>query len=725
MSALDSIRDTFFEECEDLLEALAEGLAAMAGGAHDGETVNAVFRAVHSMKGGAGAFGLNDLVAFAHAFETVLDRIRSGDLLPDDELIRLLHRSGDILSDLVEAARDEAGIDTAAVAATADALEAVLGEGGSVVEDFTFDAVSADFDFDIADEPDGPATYKIAFAPSRDLYATGHEPLVLLRALADLGEVDIAASLYNLPDIDSFDWEESYLSWEITLATEEPEEAVREVFEFVDGLCTLTIASTMANDGDDAFELPSLAKACDEALAETEIQEGAIASKSIDVVNEAETSQAAPSEAINQTAPDGVSAASTDRKKEPRATLRVDVERIDQLINTVGELIINQAMITQRVRKLDASLGPELVTDLEDYKQLARDIQEGVMGLRTQPVKQLFQRMTRIARESADVAGKSARLVIVGEETEVDKKVIEKLADPLTHMIRNAIDHGLETPETRREAGKTEEGVVSLSACYKSGDVLIQIADDGAGLNRPRIRKIAIEKGLIPEDADLSDTEIDNLLFRPGFSTASSITSLSGRGVGMDVVKTAITSLGGRVSIASTPGRGSIFSILLPLTLAVLDGMVVRVGSETMVVPIACIEEAIRPRKSDLSHLGTGRLLFASRGDYVPVVDLALRLGQPPQRTKITKQTLLLVQSNGSRTALAVDGVVDKRQVVIKSLAKNYRHIQGISAATILGDGKVALIVDPDAIADDPPRSVVASAVFKDVTTTEEADDVS
>ena len=393
-------------------------------------------------------------------------------------------------------------------------------------------------------------------------------------------------------------------------------------------------------------------------------------------------------------------------------TLRVDVDRIDRLINAAGELIINQAMITQRVRELGVSLGPEIVTDLDDYKQLARDIQEGVMGLRTQPVKQLFQRMTRIARESADVAGKSARLVITGEETEVDKKVIERLGDPLTHMIRNAIDHGLEKPLDRREANKPEEGTVNLTASYKSGNVLIQITDDGAGLNRPRIRQIAIDKGLIPEDADLSESEIDNLLFRPGFSTASSVTSLSGRGVGMDVVKTAITALGGRITIASVPGEGSVFSILLPLTLAVLDGMVVRVGAETMVLPISCIEEAIRPRKCDLSRLGADRLLFASRGDFVPIIDLATRLGQVPQQTKVTKQTLLLVQANGARTALAVDQVIDKRQVVIKSIAKNYRHIPGISAATILGDGKVALIVDPDAISEGILRSVGARPVI-------------
>ncbi|WP_299815752.1 chemotaxis protein CheA [uncultured Jannaschia sp.] len=711
MAALDAIRATFFEECEDLIEALNEGLGEMAGGDHGGETVNAVFRAVHSIKGGAGSFGLNDLVGFAHTFETVLDRIRSGDLEPADELIALLQRAGDVLADLVETARDESPFDAAAVSTTSDALEAVLGEEGAVEEEFVFDAVGADFDFalpDLDDDEPGSTTYTIAFAPRRDLYATGHEPLVLIEALADLGEIAVAVDLSGLPGIDAFDWEGSYLAWEITLVSSEPEGAVREVFEFVDGLCDLEITVVRSGGSGDATGLPELPDLDDFAP---------------DDAADLPDLSVEPSPAASAETPARENAEPAPARKDARATLRVDVDRIDRLINTVGELIINQAMITQRVREIGVPLTPEIATDLDDYKQLAREVQEGVMGLRTQPVKQLFQRMTRIARETADVAGKSAQLVIEGEETEVDKKVIEKLADPLTHMIRNSIDHGLEVPEKRREAGKPERGTVKLTACYKSGDVLIRIADDGAGLNRPRIRQIAIEKGLIPADVDLSDAEIDQLLFRPGFSTAASVTSLSGRGVGMDVVRTSIAALGGRISIASTPGEGSVFSILLPLTLAVLDGMVVRLGEETMVVPIACIEEAIRPRKDDLSRLGTGRTLFFNRGDYLPVIDLAERLGHPTRAKKLTKKTLLIIQSNGSRVALAVDGVVDKRQVVIKSLAKNYRHIAGISAATILGDGKVALIVDPDGIAEDPPSAGSMRSRTEDETRREEKKD--
>lgn len=707
MTDTDSIRGIFFEECEDLLEALSEGLTEIADGSRNPETVNAVFRAVHSVKGGAGAFGLNDLVGFAHSFETVLDRIRSEKLALDADLIKLLQRSSDILVDLIEAARDETGIDTQAVQTVIDSLEAVLGDGGSVEEELVFETLSADFSFDLdldaADDAPAPVAWRVVFVPDRDFYATGHEALVLIRALSDLGTATVHADLSRLPDFDTFDWEDSYLGWEILVTTTAPEAALREIFEFAEGLCQLDIQRASEETGDipdlpgaemagDPFPLPDLN---DDPVSQIrpEVDDPVLAAPP----------EPAASEATTDTA-----SGSGEPKKETRATLRVDVDRIDRLINTVGELIINQAMIMQRVQGMSEPPSPELVTNLDDYKQLARDIQEGVMGLRTQPVKQLFQRMTRIARETGDVAGKSVKLVIEGEETEVDKKVIEKLADPLTHMIRNAIDHGLEKPEGRAAAGKSETGTVTLTACYKSGNVLIQIADDGAGLNRPRIRQIAIERNLIPEDADLSDAEIDNLLFRPGFSTAASVTSLSGRGVGMDVVKTAITTLGGRISIVSTPGQGSVFSILLPLTLAVLDGMVIKVGPETMVVPIACVEEAIRPRKRDLSRLGAGPILFKSRGDYVPVIDLGARLGQPPLTRKLTKQTLLLVQANGSRVAFAVDKVIDKRQVVIKSLAKNYLEIPGISAATILGDGKVALIVDPDGMAED------GSGIFPD-----------
>lgn len=380
--------------------------------------------------------------------------------------------------------------------------------------------------------------------------------------------------------------------------------------------------------------------------------------------------------------------------------MRVDLERVDRLINAVGELIINQSVIAQRIEGAAFSTADEVLIDLEDYKLLAREIQEGVMAIRAQPVKPLFQRMSRIAREASEATGKNVQLVTEGDETEVDKTVVERIADPLTHMIRNAIDHGIETPEAREQAGKPETGIIKLSAQHRSGSVLIEISDDGAGLNRSRIREKAIENGIILPDAELSESEIDNLLFAPGFSTAAEVTNLSGRGVGMDVVKTAISALGGRISISSTEGRGSVFSISLPLTLAVMDGMIIMVGEQTMVVPISSILETIRPTAADVSRIGVNGPLLSIRGTYVPVIDLAESLGQPKRELDLTEKVLLVVHTEHlNQCALAVDAIWDQRQVVIKSLEGNYGNIPGVSAATILGDGKIALILDPDAIA--------------------------
>ena len=385
--------------------------------------------------------------------------------------------------------------------------------------------------------------------------------------------------------------------------------------------------------------------------------------------------------------------------KAPKATLRVDLDRVDRLINAVGELIINQAMIAQRLQDMTSTRDDDLVMHIEDYRLLARDIQEGVMAIRAQPVKSLFQRMSRIVREAADATGKMAELVTSGEGTEVDKTVVERLADPLTHMIRNAVDHGLENREARAASGKPAMGTIKLSASHRSGSVIITVRDDGAGLNRPKILEIAKRKNLVAQDAELSDSEIDQLLFMPGFSTAATVSNLSGRGVGLDVVRNAVTALGGRISISTTPGQGTEFTIMLPLTLAVMDGMVVTVGGQTLVVPITSIIETIRPQPSDLHRIGTDETLLSIRGRMIPVVDVARALGFPsPDYTG--SPLLLLVESEGlGECALVVDGVQDQRQVVIKSLESNFGSVPGVSAATVLGDGRIALILDPDAVA--------------------------
>ncbi|MFN0116054.1 MAG: chemotaxis protein CheA, partial [Paracoccaceae bacterium] len=378
------------------------------------------------------------------------------------------------------------------------------------------------------------------------------------------------------------------------------------------------------------------------------------------------------------------------------ATVRVDIERIDRLVNLVGELVINQAMLQQSIAAAGLGRDTAVMTGLEGFMMLTRDIQESVMMIRAQPVKPLFQRMARIVREASAAVGKEVRLRTEGEATEVDKTVIERLADPLTHMIRNAVDHGLESPEARSAAGKPAEGVITLRAQHRSGRVVIDIADDGAGINRERVLAVAQSKGLVPAEAQLSDGEIDNLLFLPGFSTASTVSNLSGRGVGMDVVKRAIQGLGGRIAIESRRGQGSIFSISLPLTLAVLDGMVVRVAGETLVVPLSAILETATLSDADLRPLGPTTNVIHIRGGFLPLYDLGVELGYRQPRASYQGGIVLLTASEeGNRSALVVDEIVEQRQVVIKGLNNTYGRVPGVAAATILGDGQIALILDP------------------------------
>jgi two-component system chemotaxis sensor kinase CheA len=380
-----------------------------------------------------------------------------------------------------------------------------------------------------------------------------------------------------------------------------------------------------------------------------------------------------------------------------RATVRVDLDLVDRLINMVGELVINQAVLTQCVQGAGLGKRSPLMASLSDLRNLTREIQESVMAIRAQPVKPLFQRMARIVREASEMAGKTAHFVTEGDATEVDKTAIEQLVDPLTHMIRNAIDHGLEPVELRRAAGKADAGTVKLTAAHRSGRVVIEVADDGAGINRPKVLEIARRKGLVAPEAVLTDPEIDNLLFLPGFSTATAVTDLSGRGVGMDVVLSSIRRLGGRVAVSSIPGRGTTMSVSLPLTLAVLDGMVVDVAGQTMVVPITAIVETIRPEPGSVHPLGPEGVVVGVRDRFVPVIDLGVLFGHRSEARAISDMVLLLVETDARETcALAVDKIYDQRQIVIKGLETNYGHVPCVAAATILGDGKIALIIDPE-----------------------------
>ncbi|AUQ68477.1 chemotaxis protein CheA [Phaeobacter inhibens] len=686
-----SIQDTFFEECEELLEAMDEGLTAIEGGDHDPEVVNAVFRAVHSIKGGAGAFGLDDLVAFAHKFETVFDEVRANRLQLDTKLIQLLLRCSDHLSDLVATSRDGGSVDEAHNDVLVSALEEYIDEEE---EEVVFQPMGLGGAFEMAPiEVEQERVYTIRFHPLKDMYGTGNEPYFLFQTLADLGTLEVTLDESELPGFDALDTDESYLIWALTLTTTEPKSAIESVFEFVEGLCELSIDSDM-DEEDDANALAALEAAFGAAPEEGGDQ---VTAPFEPPVSAPEPEAVEAPVAAKAAAPKAEAAKSEQRGPNP--TLRVDLERVDRLINAVGELIINHSMLAQQIANLDVADLRDVETELEGFKNLARDIQEGVMSIRAQPVKPLFQRMARIVREASSATGKTAKLITEGEGTEVDKTVIERLSDPLTHILRNAVDHGIEKPEDREAAGKTKSGEIRLSASHRSGSVCIEIKDDGAGVNRPRVKQIAIDKGLIPENADLSDSEIDNLLFLPGFSTAKEISNLSGRGVGMDVVKNAVTALGGRINIASTPGKGSVFTIILPLTLAVMDGMVVSVADQTMVVPITSIVETMRGSDDMVNNLGADGTLLSIRGNFVPVCDVGGALGLSKADQDQPPGVYLLVETEtGQRSALAVDDIHDQRQVVIKSLDGVCGNIPGVAAATILGDGKIAMILDPESI---------------------------
>jgi two-component system chemotaxis sensor kinase CheA len=708
-----AIKQTFFQECEEQLAELESGLLAIEGGQSDLETINAVFRAVHSVKGGAGAFHLDDLVGFAHIFETTLDHVRGGKLAPTPELLKTMLRSADVLADLVRAARDGGTVEEGRKKALADELARWSGGGAGAPaaeeaaaeeEDslaglnfVPIQITEDDVDFSGAPAAEAGNTFKVSFKPHRALYAKANDATLILRELSSLGTAEITCDESQLPKLGELDPEEAYLVWNITLNTEKDEQAVREVFEFVDTDCDLTVEKADPPGASDV-DIAALIRQATEAAAPAEAEPA--------VAAPAPTPAAAASAPANAAASGDHPAAGGKGDSgiavTAQTTIRVDLDRVDRLADLVGELVINQAMLAQRITEGNHGKASSASVALDELEQLTREIQESVMAIRAQPVKSVFQRMPRLAREVATLTGKSVRLIMDGEGTEVDKTVIERLADPLTHMIRNAIDHGLESPEKRRAAGKAEEGTVRLSAMHRSGRIVIEVADDGAGINRARVKQIAIDKGLIPADAQLTDDEVDNLIFLPGFSTASTVSNISGRGVGMDVVKRSVQALGGRISITSVPGKGSTFAMSLPLTLAVLDGMVVTVADQTLVVPLTAIVETLQPKQADVHGMGGDSRVIAIRDRFVPLVDVGQVLSYRYEAADpMTRVALLVETEGGARNALLVDAIQGQRQVVIKSLEANYGRVPGIAGATILGDGRVALIVDVDAVVAD------------------------
>ena len=701
----EEIQAIFFAECEESLAAAEQGLAACKDGTQDDDTVNAVFRGVHSIKGGAGAFGYVALQAYTHTFETLLSDVRDGTVPITDALIDLLLRALDTLSDHVAAARglgetpDDAALQaemTASMAANAGAAPAVTEVAAQVVasdddeepqlSDFDFAAMLDDITGAVAKpaaEPDTELSWTAKVRPHADAMRNGSEPLLMLREMIDLGGSCTGCDVSQVPPLDSIDAGTGYLGWSFKLPADVSEAAVRDIFDFFGDECSVVFG--------DEVPLPPVRHAAPRSTAP-------VPPRAMAATAPAPSATVAANDVAANVAPTAPAAAQAAAPPAPPAmgqSIRIELGKLDKLIDAVGELVIAQAMMAQRL----AGDGLAVTEELALLEGLTRDIQESAMAIRAQPIGSVFSRVPRILRELTASTGKHVRLEVSGESTELDKTVIERLGEPLTHLIRNAVDHGIEPAEARLAAGKPAEGTLTLSAEHKSGRILIRIGDDGRGIDRDRVLAKAIEKGLVAPDAVLSKEEIDLLIFAPGFSTAAQITNVSGRGVGMDVVRQNVKDLGGRITIESEPGVGTIFTLTLPLTLAISDGMVVNVGDQTLVVPLANVVESLRPDPAEVKGLGAQRAMINVRGRFIPVVPLWAAVGASGAVERPEHGVLIVVETEGAgRAALLVDAICDQRQVVIKSLDTHYRSVEGVAGATILGDGRVALIVDVDGL---------------------------
>ena len=721
MSDLDDFKVTFFDECSELLGELEEQFVAIEAGDRTADRLNAVFRAVHSIKGGGGAFGFTEMVAFAHAYESLLDQVRDGRIELSDPVTVLCIRANDLLADFVKAARTGASLGSrygADERAQFDALTIGTqggGAGGAAMDEFDIDfvpvmvnlappaaAVPVPADDSFANLPlkVERGHWEIRFAPHSELYARANDPLLLFRELGTLGELTVTARLGEIPPLADFEPYGVYCSWELTLVSPTATaESIAEVFEFVEGNCDLSIVLlSVASSKPAEPTLDDLA-----ALVMPPVLSGEMPGLSFADLAETlkvEAPVRAPAAApilprrVEPAPMPAAEASDADRRSAAVQSIRVDLDKVDRVVNMVGELVITQSMLTQQMDDTLRAHYQELVRGLEVLAQTTRGLQDAVMAIRAQPVKSVFARMPRLVRDLAQKTGKKIRLETIGEATEIDKTVIEQLSDPLTHMIRNSADHGIETPEERRSLGKPEIGTIRLSAEQAGGNILIAVEDDGGGINRERVLQVARDRMVIGPDQQLTDEQIDNLIFAPGFSTATEVSDISGRGVGMDVVLSNIKKIGGSVHVRSRAGQGTRMTLRLPLTLAVLDVMLVKVGPSPYVVPLSSIVETIQCSRADFGRAPSGAKVLRVRGEYVQVVDLAERFDLMGGGELANRFVVLCEAEGGTKVALVVDDIIGQQQVVIKSLEENFESIDGIAGGTILGDGNVALIVD-------------------------------
>ena len=656
---------TFFDEADELLADMEQHLLDLVPEAPDSEQLNAIFRAAHSIKGGAGTFGFTILQETTHLMENLLDEARRGEMQLNTDIINLFLETKDIMQEQLDAYKSSQEPDAASFEYICNALRQLALEAKGEVPA----AAAGGAKLTVVDNAQTVSDTASAAAPAA---ASDGKLRIVLSRLKE-GEVNLLEDeLKNLATLS----------------------------DVVKGADSLSATLEGGVSEDDLVAVLCFVIEPDQ-ISFTDAPAATPASEAAPAAPTPVAQPVAPAP-VAQSAPREQPAARQERAEKPArvsesTSIRVAVEKVDQLINLVGELVITQSMLAQRSNELDPVNHGDLITSMGQLQRNARDLQESVMSIRMMPMEYVFSRFPRLVRDLASKLNKQIELTLLGSSTELDKSLIERIIDPLTHLVRNSLDHGIELPDTRVAAGKSPVGNLTLSAEHQGGNICIEVIDDGAGLNRERILAKAVSQGMAVHE-NMTDEEVGMLIFAPGFSTAEQVTDVSGRGVGMDVVKRNIQEMGGHVEIQSKQGAGTTIRILLPLTLAILDGMSVKVSDEVFILPLNAVMESLQPREEDLHPLAGGERVLEVRGEYLPLVELWKVFDVDGAKTEATKGIVVILQSAGRRYALLVDQLIGQHQVVVKNLESNYRKVPGISAATILGDGSVALIVDVSAL---------------------------
>ncbi len=675
---LAQFHDAFFDESFEALDSMEAALLKLNVGAPEPELIGTIFRVAHSIKGGSATFGFSEVASFTHTCETLLDELRGNRMNVTRGITDLLLRSVDVMRDMLRAVQHKTPIDAQRVADLQFDLELAIVQKNAAASAPAAPVAAQPAPAASAAEAPKKAgkRWRIAFKPYPQLFVRGNDPLRMLRELSELGDLTVAVDASNIPALEMLDPESCFLSWDLRLQTEVTREVIEQIFDWAEGDCDLKITEDAESSAPASAAVPA------------EPKPAAVETKPV------EQKSAEPARPHLAAVPAHEGPEAPKHGLGDGSSIRVSTEKIDELMNTVGELVITQSMLTQLGSRIEGSVAEQLRAGLAQLERNVRELQESVMRVRMLPISFVFSRFPRMVRDLSQRLGKNVDLKVIGDQTELDKTVLEKIGDPLVHLVRNSVDHGIEMPDVRTAAGKSATGTVHLEAYHKGGNITVEVGDDGGGLNKDRILSKARSRGLIGPNEGLSDDAIYELIFLPGFSTAEQTTDISGRGVGMDVVRRNIKELGGTIEVRSELGKGSRFIITLPLTLAIVDGQSVSVGTESYIVPLITIIESLQLKPGMVNRVAGQGEVFWFRDRYLPIVRVHEVFGVKPRTTQLHEGLIMVVEGEGRRVGLFVDDLLGQQQVVIKSLETNFRRVDGVSGATILGDGSVALILD-------------------------------